>query len=53
MEWNMPGWIVSPLFWKSHMTEPQARAANREKAREFGGIGFTTELASGDWGEVL
>lgn len=53
MELNMPGWIVSPLFWKSHMTEPHARAAKREKYRESGGTGFTVELANEDWGDVL
>lgn len=53
MELNMPGWMVSPLFWKSHMTEPHARAAKREKYRESGGTGFTAEPASEDWGDVL
>jgi len=52
MELNMPGWMVSPLFWKSHKAEPHARAAKREKYCESGGTGFTGELANEDRGDI-
>ena len=48
----MPGWMVSPLFWKSHTAEPHARAAKREKYCESGGTGFTGELANEDRGDI-
>jgi hypothetical protein len=45
IELNMPGWMVSPLFWKSHMTAPHERAAKNEKSRASGGMGLICELA--------
>ena len=54
MELNIPGWIVSPLLVKSHMTAPQHTAANTEKWRAFGGTGFTADEAveAIEYGEV-
>lgn len=43
MELNIPGWILSPLLLKSHMTAPQQMAANMEKCLAFGGTGFTPD----------
>ena len=40
MELNMPGWIVSPLSWKSHITAPQQRAAKIENCLASGGKGL-------------
>ena len=44
MELNMPGWIVSPLSWKSHITAPQQRAAKIENCLESGGSGLPAAL---------
>lgn len=53
MELNIPGWIVSPLCRKSHITAPHETAANMVKYFESGGSGFTGDPASADCGEVL
>ena len=45
MELNIPGWIVSPRSWNSHMTAPQHTAAKTEKYLASGGTGFTAEDA--------
>ena len=42
MELNIPGWMASPRFLKSHMTAPHDRAANTEKYRASGGTGRIT-----------
>ena len=39
IELNMPGWIVSPRSWKSHITAPQTTAAKMENCRASGGSG--------------
>lgn len=44
IELNMPGWIVSPLFSNSHITNPQEIAAKAVKYRESGGMGFTPDV---------
>lgn len=53
IELNIPGWMVSPRCWNSHITAPHERAANTVKYLECGGIGFTAEVASADCGDVL
>ena len=53
LELNMPGWIVSPRWRKSHITAPQETAAKTVKYRESGGNGLVPGPESADWGEEL
>lgn len=48
MELNIPGWIVSPRSWNSHITAPQHTAAKTEKYFAFGGTGLTADEAVED-----
>ena len=45
MELNMPGWIASPRFLKSHMTAPHESAAKTEKYWASGGMGRATAVS--------
>lgn len=45
MEWNIPGWIVSPRWRKRYITAPHERAAKTLKYRGSGGMGFASEVA--------